>query len=195
VKRLVKKYKAYIWIAAFVVVTLFSLSIGFDPGTTVFTNFRVSLVEMLSFLPFLFIIVGLFDVWVPKEQIQKHLGRESGIKGMALVVILAMLQAGPLYGAFPIAYILWKKGTSVRNIFIYLGAFSSLKIPMLGIEIGYLGVEFTIIRTLISLPFFIAIGFLMEKFLEGKNFEVLNPGGAAPAGGKPSNILPAAKEG
>jgi uncharacterized membrane protein YraQ (UPF0718 family) len=195
VKRLVKKYKAYIWIAAFVVVTLFSLSIGFDPGTTVFTNFRVSLVEMLSFLPFLFIIVGLFDVWVPKEQIQKHLGRESGIKGMALVVILAMLQAGPLYGAFPIAYILWKKGASVRNIFIYLGAFSSLKIPMLGIEIGYLGVEFTIIRTLISLPFFIAIGFLMEKFLEGKNFEALNPGGAAPAGGKPSNILPAAKEG
>ncbi|TFG45561.1 MAG: permease, partial [Dehalococcoidia bacterium] len=69
---------------------------------------------MLSFLPFLFIIVGLFDVWVPKERIQKHIGQESGIKGIALVVLLAMLQAGPLYGAFPIAYILYKKGISAR---------------------------------------------------------------------------------
>ncbi len=194
-KRVTTKYKAYVWIAAFVVATLFSFFLGFNPGTTVFTNFRVSLVEMLSFLPFLFIIVGLFDVWVPKEKIQKHLGQESGIKGMALVVILAMLQAGPLYGAFPIAYILWKKGTSVRNIFIYLGAFSSLKIPMLGIEIGYLGIEFTIIRTLISLPFFIAIGFLMERFLEGRDFKVMDPGGPATSAGKPANGLAAVKEG
>ena len=181
-KAIAKKYQPYIWIAAFVVTTLISFTIGFNPGTTIFTNFRASLIEMLSFLPFLFIIVGLFDVWVSKEKIQKHIGQDSGIKGMALVVILAMLQAGPLYGAFPIAYILWKKGISIRNLFVYLGAFSSMKIPMLGIEIGYLGIEFTIIRTLISLPLFIAIGFLMERFLQGKNFEVTNPGRAAPTG-------------
>ncbi len=175
-KKLAKQYQAYVWVGAFIIVTLASFAFGFAPGKTVFTNFRVSLVEMITFVPFLFIIVGLFDVWVPKEQIQKHLGKDSGVKGMFLVVFLAMLQAGPMYGAFPIAYILWKKGTSVRNIFIYLGAFSSMKIPMLGIEIGYLGVEFTVIRTLISLPLFIAIGLLMEKYLEGKNFEVMNPG-------------------
>jgi uncharacterized membrane protein YraQ (UPF0718 family) len=175
-KKLAKQYQAYVWVGAFIIVTLASFAFGFNPGKTVFTNFRVSLVEMITFVPFLFIIVGLFDVWVPKEQIQKHLGKDSGVKGMFLVVLLAMLQAGPMYGAFPIAYILWKKGTSVRNIFIYLGAFSSMKIPMLGIEIGYLGVEFTVIRTLISLPLFIAIGLLMGKYLEGKNFEVMNPG-------------------
>ena len=174
-KHLAKKYQAYIWIAVFAAATAGSFLLGFDPGTTVFTNFRVSFIEMLSFLPFLFIIVGLFDVWVPKEQIQKHLGHESGVKGIALVVILAMLQAGPLYGAFPIAYILWKKGTSIRNIFIYLGAFSSLKIPMLGIEMGYLGLKFTLVRTLISLPLFIVIGFLMERLLKDKHFEVTSP--------------------
>jgi uncharacterized membrane protein YraQ (UPF0718 family) len=42
---------------------------------------------------------------------------------------------------------------------------------MLGIEIGYLGLKFTIFRTLVSLPLFILIGFLMEKIV-GKNFEV-----------------------
>jgi len=82
-----------------------------------------------------------------------------------------MLQAGPLYGAFPVAYVLFKKGASVRNIFIYLGAFSSMKLPMLGIEIGYLGIKFTILRTLISLPLFICIGFIMEKII-GSDFKV-----------------------
>jgi uncharacterized membrane protein YraQ (UPF0718 family) len=126
---------------------------------------------MISFVPFLFIIIGLFDVWVPKEILEKHIGRESGVKGIFLVILLAMLQAGPLYGAFPVAYILYKKGASVRNIFIYLGAFSSMKLPMLGIEIGYLGIKYTILRTLISLPLFIFIGYLMEKIV-GSDFIV-----------------------
>jgi len=127
---------------------------------------------MITFIPFLFIIIGLFDVWFPKEKIEKHIGQESGMKGIFLVIILAMLQAGPLYGAFPVAYILYKKGASIKNIFIYLGAFSSLKLPMLGIEIGYLGINFTLARTLVSLPLFIAVGYLMEWYLRNKNFEV-----------------------
>jgi uncharacterized membrane protein YraQ (UPF0718 family) len=67
---------------------------------------------------------------------------------------------------------LYKKGASIRNIFIYLGAFSSLKIPMLGIEIGYLGIEFSLARTLISLPLFIGIGYLMERYFKDKNFKI-----------------------
>jgi uncharacterized membrane protein YraQ (UPF0718 family) len=89
-----------------------------------------------------------------------------------MVVILAMLQAGPLYGAFPVAYILYKKGSSIKNIFIYLGAFSTLKIPMLGIEIGYLGLKFTLARTLVALPLFIAVGYFMEWYLKNRNFKV-----------------------
>jgi uncharacterized membrane protein YraQ (UPF0718 family) len=171
-KKFLKKYQQLIWLAAYAFATILAFIFGFDPGKAIFKNFGQSFIEMISFLPFLFIIVGLFDVWVPKEKIQKHIGEESGIKGIALVVLLAMLQAGPLYGAFPVAYMLFKKGASIRNIFIYLGAFSSLKIPMLGIEIGYLGIQFTLARTLVSLPLFIGIGYLMEKILKGKGFEV-----------------------
>ena len=167
-----RKHQNYIWVAAYVILTILSFIFGFNPGKAIFTNFTQSLVEMITFVPFLFIIVGLFDVWVPKEKIQKHIGQESGIKGIALVVLLAMLQAGPLYGAFPVAYLLYRKGASIRNIFIYLGAFSSMKIPMLGIEIGYLGIKFSVVRTLVSLPLFIGIGYLMERYLKNKQFEV-----------------------
>jgi len=170
----VKKYlKNYMWFFLFVLFSVGSYFTGFRPGLDIYSNFNEFFIEMASFVPFLFIIVGLFDVWVPKELLEKHVGKESGVKGIFIVILLAMLQAGPLYGAFPVAYILCKKGSSVRNIFIYLGAFSSMKLPMLGIEIGYLGIKFTILRTLISLPLFIFIGYFMEKIL-GTEFKVEN---------------------
>jgi uncharacterized membrane protein YraQ (UPF0718 family) len=167
-----KKVRPYIWIIFFAIFTAVSFFFGFQPGKDISISFKNSLLEMITFIPALFIIVGLFDVWVPKEKIQKHIGQESGIEGIAIVVLLAMLQAGPLYGAFPVAYMLWKKGASIKNIFIYLGAFASLKIPMLGIEIAYLGIKFTLVRTLVSLPLFIAIGYLMEWYLKDKHFKV-----------------------
>jgi len=166
-----KHVKNYIWIILLIILSVGSYFVGFTPGVVVYSSFNEFFIEMLSFIPFLFILVGLFDVWVPKETIEKHIGKESGVKGIFLVVLLAMLQAGPLYGAFPVAYILYKKGASVRNIFIYLGAFSSMKIPMVGIEMGYLGIKFTLMRTLISLPLFIIIGYLMEKIV-GEDFKV-----------------------
>ena len=45
---------------------------------------------------------------------------------------------------------------------------------MLGIEIGYLGIQFTLVRTLISLPLFIAVGFLMEAYLKNRDFSISN---------------------
>lgn len=167
-----KRYlKNYTWVILFVLFSVSSYLMGFKPGLSIYSNFTEFFIEMISFVPFLFIIIGLFDVWVPKEILEKYVGKESGVKGIFIVILLAMIQAGPLYGAFPVAYILSKKGASVRNIFIYLGAFSSMKLPMLGIEIGYLGIKFTVVRTLISLPLFILIGYLMEKIV-GSDFKV-----------------------
>jgi uncharacterized membrane protein YraQ (UPF0718 family) len=166
------KHKRYAWLVSFVLLTIVAFWAGFEPGKIIYRNFIGYFLEMIAFIPFLFIIIGLFDVWFPKEKIERHIGQSSGVKGIILVILLAMFQAGPLYGAFPVAYILYKKGASIRNIFIYLGAFSSLKIPMLGIEIGYLGIRFTLVRTLISLPLFIAVGYLMEAYLKKKDFSI-----------------------
>jgi uncharacterized membrane protein YraQ (UPF0718 family) len=167
-----REKKQYLWLFVYLLATLASFLFDFNPGKKVFGNFTQFFIEMVMFIPFLFIIVGLFDVWFPKEQVEKHIGQESGIKGILIVIVLAMLQAGPLYGAFPVAYILYKKSASIKNIFIYLGAFSSLKIPMVGMEIGYLGIQFTLARTLVSLPLFIAIGYFMEWYLKDKDFKV-----------------------
>ena len=148
-----------------------SLAMGYDPGKEIYLNFSQFFWEMAAFLPLMFLLVGLFDVWVPKERIEHHIGLESGWLGSFWVIILATLQAGPLYGAFPIAYLLSKKGASVRNIFIYLGTFSYIKIPLLTFEIGFLGLKFSLLRTMFSLPVFFVVGVLMEKYL-GKDYKV-----------------------
>ena len=169
------KVQKYIFPIIFLILIGLSWLFDFAAGEQIGLNFWMFFKEMILFLPLMFILIGLFDVWVPRENIEKHIGKESGWKGTGLVILLATLQAGPLYGAFPFAYILWKKGCSVRNVFIYLGAFSTIKIPMLTFEIGFLGLKFSLLRTLITLPVFILIGYLMEGYLKGKNFDVKQP--------------------
>jgi len=150
-----------------------SFAFEFNPGKVIFKDHFFSFFkEMILFLPIMFILIGLGDVWISKEKVEKHIGYSSGIKGVILVILLSMAQAGPLYGAFPVTYLLWKKGASIRNIFIYIGAFCTIKIPMLAFEIGFLGLKFSLFRTLLSLPVIILIAIIMEKYFKNKNFEV-----------------------
>ncbi len=162
-----------VFIVLFVVFIIVSYVNDIPAGKAILQkNLLLFLKEMIVFLPFMFILIGLADVWISKEKVEKHIGENSGIKGTIYVILLSMLQAGPLYGAFPVTYLLWKKGASIRNIFIYLGAFSTLKIPMLMFEVGFLGLKFSLIRTLVTLPIIILIAILMEKYLKNKDFRV-----------------------
>ncbi|OGC32884.1 hypothetical protein A2311_00035 [candidate division WOR-1 bacterium RIFOXYB2_FULL_48_7] len=166
-----KILKQYFWLILFLLFSAGSAVFNFLPGQKILANFNFFLFELITFLPLMFLLVGLFDVWVPKESIERHIGAEAGWQGFFWVVLLAMMQAGPLYGAFPVAYILSRKGASVRNIFVYLGVFSCLKIPLLTFEVNFLGLQFTLLRTLFSLPLFYLIGLLMEWQL-GENYKV-----------------------
>ena len=166
------KYAPSLLFAAFIMAA-FYFNIAF--GRAIGENFWLFSKEMMVFMPLMFILVGLFDVWFPREKVEKHIGTESGIKGTFWVILLATLQGGPLYAAFPVAYLLWKKGCSIKNIFVFLGAFSTLKIPMLSFEIGFLGLKFSLLRTLLTLPVFIIIAGIMEIYLRDKNFEIKEP--------------------
>ncbi len=170
----IKNKSDFIVIIFFAIFMVISIYLKFNFGLNTLKNFQSSFLEMISFIPLMFVLIGLFEVWVPKEIIERHIGKDSGLKGILWVVIFAMLQVGPLYGAFPVAYLIWKKGASIRNIFIYLGAFSTLKIPMLSFEIGFLGLKFSLLRTLISLPVFIIIAIIMEYYLKNKDFRIMS---------------------
>ncbi len=130
--------------------------------------------EMLLFLPAIFILVGLLDVWVPKETIIKLMGEQSGIKGFVIVLLLATVAAGPLYVAFPIATMLLKKGARLAHILFFLGAWTSTKLPIALYEIASLGLKFTLLHIAISIPAFLLIAFIIEKIVPKDSLNMIH---------------------
>jgi uncharacterized membrane protein YraQ (UPF0718 family) len=103
----------------------------------------------------------------------KYLGPGSGIRGPVLAFLLGSFAAGPLYGAFPFAAVLMKKGASLMNILIFIGAWSTTKIPMLLFEIAALGPRFALSRLVIDIVGIIIIAFAIKAWLPVKEVERL----------------------
>ena len=97
------------------------------------------------------------------------MGKESGIVGVALSILIASLAAGPMYAAFPFTKVLSDKGVKLSNIMIFLNAWCVIKLSTILFEIGGLGYKFTFVRFLIDLPGVIVMGYLIE-YLDNKKF-------------------------
>jgi uncharacterized membrane protein YraQ (UPF0718 family) len=124
------------------------------------------------------VLMGLFEVWVPKQLIGKYLGRESGWKGVLLALLFGTAPTGPLYVAFPIAAMLLKKGASPLNVIILLDAWAAIKIPQLLIEARFLGPSFMLVRLALTVPSAILMGWLIQKGIERTGGLDLDPAGS-----------------
>ncbi len=139
--------------------------LDFEPGKQIGQNFLSFAMTMLKILPATFILIGLFDVWVSSHTVEKHLGQDAGFKGHLWAILLAGMVVGPLYVALPIAHSFQKKGASMGVVFTYLGASAVCRIPMAIFEASILGVKFTAIRFMVSLPLVIITSILFEPYL------------------------------
>jgi uncharacterized membrane protein YraQ (UPF0718 family) len=170
-KRNVKIKIAYI--LTYILFLIVSFILEYNPGKEIAFNFISFLIYMLKVLPCAFILIGLFEVWVKKEVIEKHLGEESGIKGYAWVILLAGTIAGGLLVAFPIAYSLYNKGAKLSIVFTYIGAAAICRVPMTMFEASFMGVKFTTIRLLVSLPLVIITSILLGNYLSKRNYKMV----------------------
>ena len=135
--------------------------------------YREKAVEIISFqaktlllvVPPIFVLLGLLDVWVPREQMIRFMGPGSGARGGLLAFLLGSFAAGPLYAAFPVATILMKKGADFTNILIFIGAWSTTKIPMLLFESSALGVRFALSRLAIDIVGIVLIAQALKAML------------------------------
>jgi len=132
-----------------------SFVLGYNPGKEIGYNFVSFLLYMLKILPCAFILIGLFEVWVKREFIEKHLGEESGIKGYIWITLF-----------------LYNKGAKLSIVFTYIGAAAICRIPMTLYEASFMGVKFTMIRLLFSLPLVIITSILLEKYLSKRNYKM-----------------------
>lgn len=143
--------------------------------------YRAKAVEIISFqaetmllvIPPIFVLLGLLDAWVPREQMVRFMGPGAGIKGGVLAFLLGSFAAGPLYGAFPVAAVLMKKGAGFSNILIFIGAWSTTKVPMLLFESSALGARFALSRLAIDIVGIVLIAMAIKALLAEKEIERL----------------------
>lgn len=151
---------------------IFSFLFGFNPGEEIGYNFFSFSVDMLKLLPFAFILIGLFEVWIKRETVERHFGEDSGIRGYIWALILAGTTVGGLYVAFPLAYSLYSKGAKLSVIFAYIGASAICRVPMVIFEASFIGLKFTAVRLLVSLPLVIGASILLGDYLAKSNYKI-----------------------
>lgn len=96
-KNIIKRYKVSILMVGILILMNIIVPYKGREATSI-TMSNIS--EMLKVIPPIFIMLGLLDVWVPREKMIKYMGDNSGMVGILIAFLLGSAAAGPLYELF-----------------------------------------------------------------------------------------------
>ncbi len=116
---------------------------------------------ILPIIAAVFTALGLFNVWVDKKKIAAVLGRGGGIKAVAIASLAGTILVGPVYVIFPLLKAVREHGARWAVIGAVLAAWA-VKVPMVPMEIGMLGLRFSAARIALVALAAIPIGYLLE---------------------------------
>lgn len=131
------------------------------------------IISMLKIVPPIFLLIGLLDVWVPRETMIKLMGEGSGILGIVIAFLFGTFAAGPLVGAFPVAVIMLKKGARYANVIFFLMIWASAKLPILFYQSTTMGLKYTIISNITLVIVYLIGSLLIEKSYTRKEIDAL----------------------
>lgn len=160
IKYILKRYRSFIACLGILIILFL---INREIGEIAIVGSMENLWEFIKLVPPVFVLLGLMDVWVPKDKLIKLMGEDAGIKGIFLAFLLGSFAAGPLYASFPIGAMLLRKGSSIRNVMIFIGAWACTKVPMILIEVSSLGFKFTVTRMVVEIIGIIFIAYVIDK--------------------------------
>jgi len=149
-----------------VVITIYII-IGFIDFNGAINSFLNTLSVLNNIWPlFIFIILltTAINYFLKPKHIMKHLGEDSGKKGVIYALIGGIISHGPMYAWYGVLDELRNNGAKDELLIIFLYA-RAIKIPMIPFSISVFGTPFTIAISLYILIFAI---------LQGKLFTYLN---------------------
>lgn len=98
-------------------------------------------------------IGGYIQALMPNEQVARWLGGNSGASGYLLATAAGVATPAGPFGAFPLVLALRGAGARFDVCVVYLTAWATLGIHRIVIwELPFLGVDFVVLRVLVSLP-------------------------------------------
>ena len=162
-KKIYKEALTYILIGLFIwlIISIFSPSKGFEVGKVAYNAF----VQSVKIIIAVFFFIGLLQVWLSSETLAKIMGREAGWLKYVIVSTIPIFIGGSLFSIFPLLSVLLEKGASYGAVLAFITAWSG-KAPLIPLEIHFLGLHFTILRTVFVIPMALIVGILGELILE-----------------------------
>lgn len=120
-----------------------------------------TLLGIVPIIAAVFAALGLFNVWVDKKKIAAALGKGGGIKAVAIASLAGTILVGPVYVIFPLLKAVREHGARWAVVGAVLAAWA-VKVPMVPMEIGMLGLRFSVARIVLVALAAIPIGYLLE---------------------------------
>jgi len=166
-----------------IVVALYLLALFRDParaGEAAVASVRTFL-GVLPIIVAVFGALGLFGVWVDKKAVAERLGEGSGFGTLVLAALFGTVLVGPVYVVFPLLKVVREHGARWAVIGAVLTAWA-VKIPMVPLEIGMLGLRFSLSRSLLVALSAIPLGLLLEAVMGRdvrRDLRVADEGGVA----------------
>jgi uncharacterized membrane protein YraQ (UPF0718 family) len=148
---------------ASIVLLILTLIYSLDYALNAVTHASFQFIEMLKIVPPIFLLIGLIDVWVPRETMIKLMGEKSGIIGVLIAFMFGSLAAGPLLAAFPVAILMLKKGARYANVLFFLTIWASAKLPIVFYQVTKMGLKFTILVNITLIIVYLIGSYFIEK--------------------------------
>lgn len=114
---------------------------------------RGMFVGLLPLLLLAFLLAGLLQVAVPPETIQSWLGEEAGWKGIVIGTFAGSLILGGPYAAFPVISSIYEMGAGLATAVAMITGWALLGLGQLIMGLAFIGLRFTVLRTLLVLIF------------------------------------------
>jgi len=112
------------------------------------------------------LIGALVTLLLPREVVARWVGAESGLLGLAIAYIAALILPGSPLTIFPIASAFLAVGADVGAVVVYITAWSLIGYQRALVwELPFLGPHFVIWRIIVSLPLPLIAGLLARLLL------------------------------
>ena len=151
-------------------IVILYIVLGIFYPAKIILSLKLGGILILKVLPIFLCVMyfaGFLSNFISKETVQKVIGKESGIIGMIVGILLGTVFVGPLWIMFPLYNELLQKGAKMSIIGAMMATFA-IKTPWIPYAATFLGWKFMGLTLLFIIIYAIIQGYLMELILAKK---------------------------
>ncbi len=126
-------------------------------------SWNLTLEELITIVPIFFVaslLAGLVDIWVDKDLVVRVFTKTGLLGGLVFISALGVITPGPIFAMFPVVLVLARKGVKPHFIVAFIAGQTMMGPMRIPLELYYLGVNFLVVRAILSLVMGVVSGLL-----------------------------------